>query len=524
MRNCHPCRRANASRLKLQGTLAPHAIPSHQWENIAVDFIVDLPASRSTLKPQGTYKNIMTVTDHLTKMVHFLPVEDMSAEQTAHLFHQRIFSIHGLPKKITSDRGTQFTSAFLRTLWTLLGIRHNASTAFHPQTNGGPERANQTIEKYIRTYCNYQQDDWVDWLPTAELALNNHVNATTGMTPFFADHGRHPRMDFWDSERARTLAKGSVPAVRQRLMDDATVFLKHMDEVLTQLQATSVLNQAKQQHQADAHRDVTIDYKPGALVWLDASNIRTERPAKKLDHKQLGPFKVLSPIGRRSYRLELPKSMRIHPVFHTSLLRPAANDPLPRQRAPPPPPIIVEREGVDGGSLEYEVDEVVDSRRLRNKLMYKVKWASGEITEEAWSNLLPGSEVAVANFHQRMPTKPGPPSSFKQQLMQLRMMGVGGDMNYVLADAMTEPNSIEQEAVKSSDTKLTQRTNFLEDTQLDEGRLDARASGLHDNHAEQGDLNANALANYNDDCVAVDAWIASVAGAPVLEGGSTVTK
>jgi hypothetical protein len=87
VRNCHPCRRANASRLKLQGTLAPHAIPSHQWENIAVDFIVDLPASKGTLKPQGTYKNIMTVTDHLTKMVHFLPIEDMSAKQTAHLFH-----------------------------------------------------------------------------------------------------------------------------------------------------------------------------------------------------------------------------------------------------------------------------------------------------------------------------------------------------------------------------------------------------------------------------------------------------
>jgi hypothetical protein len=100
-------------------------------------------------------------------------------------------------------------------------------------------------------------------------------------------------------------------------------------------------------------------------------------------------------------------------------------------------------------------------------------------------------------------------------------------MDYALADAMTEPSSIdqeagpssiEQEAVKSGDMKLTQCTNFLEDTQLDEGRLDARASGLHDNHADLVDLNASALTDYNDDCIAVDAWIASVAGAPSWEG------
>ena len=83
-----------------------------------------------------------------------------------------------------------------------------------------------------------------------------------------------------------------------------------------------------------------------------------------------------------------------------------------------------------------------------------------------------------------MPTKLGLPSSFKQQLLQLCMIRVGSDIDYALADAITEPSSIKQEVVKSTNTKPTQRTNFLKDTQFNKGRLNARALGLYDNHAE----------------------------------------
>ena len=130
-------------------------------------------------------------------------------------------------------------------------------------------------------------------------------------------------------------------------MDEADVFVKHMDEVLTQLQANTALAQAKQQYHADQHRAPAPVHAVGSLVWLDARNIRTQRPAKKLDSKQLGPFKVVAAVGRRSYKLELPPSMRIHPVFHTDLLTKAATDPLPGQHNPPPPPVVVERDGVD---------------------------------------------------------------------------------------------------------------------------------------------------------------------------------
>jgi hypothetical protein len=122
-----------------------------------------------------------------------------------------------------------------------------------------------------------------------------------------------------------------------------------------------------------------------------------------------------------------------------------------------------------------------------------------------------------------MPTKLGPPSSFKKQLQQLRMIRVSSDTpprSYAMAvksGAMTEHQQMKSGVL----TKLTQRTNFLKDTQLDESRSDVSASGLFNqafDHANQGDLIANALTDYDDDCVAVDAWIAGVAGAPFWEG------
>jgi hypothetical protein len=78
---------------------------------------------------------------------------------------------------------------------------------------------------------------------------------------------------------------------------------------------------------ADKKRKEVV-YNPGDLVFLFSRNIKMARPSKKLDDKILGPFKILEAVGT-SYRLQLPTTMRIHDVFHPSLLRRAAEDPLP---------------------------------------------------------------------------------------------------------------------------------------------------------------------------------------------------
>jgi hypothetical protein len=75
----------------------------------------------------------------------------------------------------------------------IFDIKGNRSTSHHPQTDGQTERVNQTLEQYLRVYCDYQQDDWHFLLPLAEFVYNNMENSSTKTSPFFAMYGTHPK-------------------------------------------------------------------------------------------------------------------------------------------------------------------------------------------------------------------------------------------------------------------------------------------------------------------------------------------
>ncbi len=92
-----------------------------------------------------------------------------------------------------SDKGPQFASKFWRRLFKLLRVDIRLSSVFHPETDGQTERTNQTLEQYLRYTMNYQQDNWLDLLSQAEFAYNNTTHASTGISPFFANYGFHPR-------------------------------------------------------------------------------------------------------------------------------------------------------------------------------------------------------------------------------------------------------------------------------------------------------------------------------------------
>ena len=312
-----------------------------------------------------------------------------------------------------SDRGPQFTSDIWKSFCKRLNITSKLSTAFHPETDGQTERANQDVERQLRTYCSYMQNDWLQWLPIAEFADNNATSATTGLTPFFANKGFHPRMSFgpdpttYDSTRARLQAAkaediaGTMSRVLEYMRTGAETASKRMAE-----------------HTNKTRKDVI--YRAGDLVFLSSRNIKTARPSKKLDDKMLGPFKVIGRKGH-SYELQLPATMKIHNVFHPSLLRKAAEDPLLGQKTAPPQPIIVD------GTDQYEVDDILDAKLIRGRLKYRVKWRGYEDRDLDWYNADDGefdsAADVVAEFHKKNPWKPGPATTTTTAAHRLRSNG-----------------------------------------------------------------------------------------------------
>ena len=97
----------------------------------------------------------------------------MTAEEMAHQLLRRVITNHRMPETITSDQDKLFTLKFWTMLMKLMGINHQLTTAYHPQGNSQTEWMNQTIEQYLQHYINYQQNNWVNYLPTAQFAFNN---------------------------------------------------------------------------------------------------------------------------------------------------------------------------------------------------------------------------------------------------------------------------------------------------------------------------------------------------------------
>jgi len=148
----------------------------------------------------------------------------------------------------------------MRELNRMLGIESKLSTAFHPQTDGQMERVNQELEQYLRMFINHRQEQWPDWLGTAEFAYNNKIHSSTKVSPFKASYGQDPRIGF------EIRRKGKYEGVEK--------FVMKMKEI--QEEAKAVLGKAQEEMKkyTDRKRAEVDEYKVKDLVMLSTKDLK----------------------------------------------------------------------------------------------------------------------------------------------------------------------------------------------------------------------------------------------------------
>jgi len=264
---------------------------------------------------------------------------------------------HGLPKAIVSDRDPRFTGRFMTALLEILGTDQRVSTAFHPQTDGQTERmnSNRTLEDTLRHFVSPNHSDWDDHIAMAEFAINNSHQESINTTPF--------RLNlFKDPPTPLSLKQGcKVPA--------AQAFADKMQQALLDAKKALEAAQRRQKKYADSHRrPVTLNI--GDEVLLSSKNIRIRNPGgtPKLLPRWVGPFTIIDHASRHrpgvgepgyttpvAFKLDLPENMRVHNVFHMSLLKPYLRG---ANVQPPPMPTVVD------GEEWFNVDQILNHRDL----------------------------------------------------------------------------------------------------------------------------------------------------------------
>jgi transposase InsO family protein len=371
VRTCEICQRMKPSSAS-QAPLHSLPVPQDCWQSVSMDYVFGFPKINHKT-------GVLVFVDRFSKMVHLTAVsENITSQQTAQIFMESVFKLHGMPREIVSDRDPRFNATFWRQVFRLLGSQLSMSTTDHPETDGQTERVNRVLGDILRCYA-HAFEHWTDLLPIAEFAINNSVHASTGMTPFFVNGFRHPRVpstlmrvsaslseggtvdssplslnrnDSSDSQRNHN---GVVESQRLTLLDSSHESDQDLDQpednqivsaisennisVLPNSERFIVQREAvlrfvrdaicqavdKQKENADKKgRRNLNEFKVGSLVLLNTSGLPAHSVSNlgsnKLLPRFIGPFKVLKRIAE-AYTLDIPSKMKLHPTFYVGRLK-----------------------------------------------------------------------------------------------------------------------------------------------------------------------------------------------------------
>jgi Integrase zinc binding domain len=287
VQGCGTCQQFKIDRNPLKPVFVPikGAKSTRPFASCSMDLIKDLP-------PVNDCDSILVVVDRgNTKGAIFIPTaKTLTQEGAGQLFLDNLYKWFGLPDKMLSDWGPQFSAKAFCEVLKLLEIKSNLTTAYHPQTDGATEWVNHQIEAYLSIYCSAHPTEWKNSLSTLEFTHNNRRHADQTHTSFELINGKAPVAILMTFENTK------FPSVAKKIKN-----------LVTSREEALAAHELARSCMAERIKSNFIPFKKGQMVWLDSRHLKTNYH-KKIAPKQEGPFKIKEVLGPVTYQLKLPES------------------------------------------------------------------------------------------------------------------------------------------------------------------------------------------------------------------------
>jgi hypothetical protein len=302
IRRCDTCQKRSKNKDTAEAGVAE--IVAEPFAHIGVDVMGPLPVTATGKR------YIILAIDFFTKYMEGVAVEEADAQTVAQFLHSDIIARHGVPKEVTSDRGTEFLNQLVKELFDTYQIKHIRTTAYHPQGNGQTERTNQTIKNVLAKLVS-QENEWDQYLPSALFAARTIRSKATRFSPFELVYGRQPIREY------HRLEKKAV-SYEERLWDYIIQDMGRLQQI--RQDASRFISQAQERQKANLARKFGAEELEIGDQVLLYRNIVESSWSAKLQPRWEGPYFVQS-IKGTTFRLKNEEGTELKNSYHRSHLK-----------------------------------------------------------------------------------------------------------------------------------------------------------------------------------------------------------